>query len=515
MYLTQSLHRAVQRDPDRIATVFGDRTRTYAQSADRVARLAGGLRALGVGGGDRVGVLALNSDLYLECLLATCWADAVINTVNTRWSTAEIAASLVDCQTTVLFVGDDFLHLVEPLRDRCPQLAHVIHLATTPADGVLGHEQLITDNEPVPDARRGGDSLAALFYTGGTTGRSKGVMLSHANLMTSTFGSMASCTFATPGGAFLHSAPMFHLADLTGWLAHLALGNTQVVIPRFDPADFLRAVQAHAVTDVLLVATMIQLVIDHPQAAETDLSSLRRMIYGAAPISDAVLRRTMERIPQLELVQTYGMTELSPVATILTPEQHRPGSPRLRTVGVPALHSELRIVDGDDRDVPPGVVGEITVRGGHVMLGYWNQPDETAEALRGGWMHTGDGGYLDEDGYLSLVDRVKDMIITGGENVYSTEVENALHQHPAVATCAVIGIPDDTYGEAVHAVVVLRQGAHVTAAELRTFAKSLVAGYKAPRSVSFVDELPTSAAGKILKRELRARYADAGAPMTP
>ncbi|MEV1294567.1 long-chain-fatty-acid--CoA ligase [Pseudonocardia sp. NPDC049635] len=512
MYLTQGLHRALQRDPGRTATIDGDRNRTFAESTDRIARLAGALRALGVRDGARVAMMSLNSDRYLEYLWATCWADGVINTVNIRWSPAEIAGSLTDCDTRVLFVDRTFLPVVEELRRACPQLAHVVFCGDGPApDGTLGFEELVAAHEPVPDARRGGGSAAAIFYTGGTTGAAKGVVLSHAGLLTSAYGCMATTRFVTPGGSMLHAAPMFHLGDLAGWVAHGVAGNTQVVIPQFEPVAFLEAVQRHRVTDVLLVATMAQMVIDHPRAADADLTSLRRMIYGAAPISDAVLERLMARLPQLELVQTYGMTELSPVATILPPEDHRPGSSRLRSAGRAAAHTELRVVDPEGREVPRGEVGEIVVRGGHVMTGYRNRPEETAQALREGWMHTGDGGRLDEDGYLYLVDRIKDMIITGGENVYSTEVENVLAAHPAVATCAVVGVPDDTYGERVHAVVVLHPGRSVDGAELREFVKTRIAGYKAPRSVSFTDALPLSAAGKVLKRDLRAQLADGDA----
>ncbi|MGV0837919.1 long-chain-fatty-acid--CoA ligase [Mycolicibacterium thermoresistibile] len=513
MHLTQGLHRALRIHPNTVATIFGDRQRTFAEQADRVARLAGALRSLGVRPDDRVGMLALNSDRYIEYLLATCWADAVINTVNIRWSVAEIVDSLNDCDTRIMFVDDAFVDLVDEIRSHCPGLTQIVYCGErrTPP-GMSGYEDLIAGHDPVPDSRRGGDSLAALFYTGGTTGRSKGVMLSHDNLMVSTLGSMATCEFATPGGVFLHAAPMFHLGDLAGWVAHTTLGNTQAVIPRFDPEQVLRMVATHRVTDLLLVATMVQMTFDHPDADTADLSSVRRLIYGAAPISPPVLARAMARVPDLQFVHTYGMTELSPVATILTPADHRPGSPRLLSVGRPAVHADLRIVGPDDHPLPTGQVGEIVVRGDGVMKGYWRQPDTTAEALRGGWMHTGDGGYLDEDGYLFLVDRIKDMIITGGENVYTLEVENAVVQHPDVSTCAVIGVPDDRFGERVHAFVVPRGGVEPDAEDIRSFVRTLIAGYKVPRSISFVDELPLSAAGKVLKHELRRAMASVQAP---
>jgi acyl-CoA synthetase (AMP-forming)/AMP-acid ligase II len=253
---------------------------------------------------------------------------------------------------------------------------------------------------------------------------------------------------------------------------------------------------------------MIQLLVDHPDIGRHNLSSLRGVVYGASPIPQPVLERAMKAFPSASFTQAYGMTELAPVATMLSPADHEAG--RLRAAGRAAPHAEVRVVDPDDAEVPAGTVGEIIVRGGHVMQGYWNSPDETAHALRGGWMHTGDGGYLDEQGYLYVVDRLKDMIVSGGENVYSAEVENAVARHPAVAQCAVIGVPDPDWGERVHAVVVLHPGATLTAAELREHAKTLIAGYKAPRSMEIAGALPLSGAGKVLKRELRQKYWDAG-----
>jgi acyl-CoA synthetase (AMP-forming)/AMP-acid ligase II len=259
------------------------------------------------------------------------------------------------------------------------------------------------------------------------------------------------------------------------------------------------------VTDVLLVPTMIQLLVDSPATADHDLTSLRRLVYGASPISEAVLERARKRLPGAEFTQVYGMTELSPVTTVLTPAEHELPGLR-RSGGRAAPHAEIRIVDADDNVVPAGTVGEVVARGAHVMLGYWLRPDETADTLRGGWMHTGDGGYLDENGYLFVVDRIKDMIVSGGENVYSAEVENALAKHDAVAACAVIGVPDEKWGERVHAVVVPVTGAQVSAEQLREHVAELIARYKAPRTVEFVAALPMSGAGKILKQDLRARY---------
>jgi acyl-CoA synthetase (AMP-forming)/AMP-acid ligase II len=506
MYMTQGLHRAVQQRPDAEATVFGSRRRTFAEVADRVARLAAALRGLGVDPGDRVAMLSLNSDRFSEYLLAVPWADAVLNPVNIRWSPAEIGYSLRDSDTRVLLVDDAFAAVVPALRAEYPQLRTVIHTGDGPTpDGLLAYEELIAGHDPVADARRGGDALAGLFYTGGTTGHPKGVMLSHANLMISALGMLATGYLFGPATRCLHAAPMFHLADLAAWNATTAGGGAHVIIPAFDPVAVMTAVAEHRATDALLVPVMIQLLIDHPEIAAHDLTSLRSIIYGASAIPQSVLERAMKAFPNASFTQAYGMTELSPVATVLSPDDHR-RTELLRAAGRAAPHSEVRIVDPDDDEVPRGTVGEITARGGHVMLGYWNRPEESAAALRGGWMHTGDGGYMDDDGYVYVVDRIKDMIISGGENVYSAEVENALSSHPAVASCAVIGVPDDEWGERVHAVVVLRPGSSTTAGELREHAKTLIAGYKAPRSAEFVDALPVSAAGKILKRELRRPY---------
>ncbi|GAA3432926.1 long-chain-fatty-acid--CoA ligase [Kutzneria kofuensis] len=498
MELTQCVHRAVRQTPDLPATIFGDRVRTWAESADRVARLAAALGDLGIGPGDRVGLLALNSDVYHELLLAVPWADAVVTPVNTRWAASEIAYSLQDSDTRVLYVDETFAPLVPQLREEAPCLRTVI-------GGAEVVDYLIDTHEPAPDARRGGDSLAGIFYTGGTTGRPKGVMLSHDNILVSALGSAAAGGFMSPGGRYLHAAPMFHLADGAAWSARNVVGGTHVMVPSFTPKGVAEAIERHRVTDVLLVPTMIQLLVDSPEAAEHDLSSLRHLVYGASPISEALLDRAAERLPTTEFTQAYGMTELAPVATLLSPEAHHNARLR-RSAGQAAPHVEVMVVDDQDHEVPRGTVGEIVVRGDNVMLGYWNRPEETASALRGGWMHTGDGGYMDENGYVYVVDRLKDMIVSGGENVYSAEVENALAKHPAVASCAVIGVPDEQWGERVHAVVVLVDGHSPTADELRDHCREHIAGYKTPRSVEFVEELPVSGAGKILKRVLRSRH---------
>jgi acyl-CoA synthetase (AMP-forming)/AMP-acid ligase II len=512
MYLTQLLHRRRQQEPDRLLTVGGGRVRTVSESVDRIARLAAALRSVGVGDDARVGIMALNSDRYHEYLLAVPWAGGALNPVNIRWSVAEVAHSLVDCDTRVLLIDDAFAPLLPALHELAPTLTTVIHCGDGPApDGALGYEGLIADAMPVTDARRGGSDLLGVFYTGGTTGRPKGVMLTHDNLLASTMGSLVTSGGITRDGRILHAAPMFHLAGLAAWSMGLVSGSTHVFVPMFTPTGVATAIATHRITDTMLVPTMIQMLVDDPDTASADLGSVQRIIYGASPISQALLERARARMPAAGFMQAYGMTELAPCATILTPADH--DDPALsRSAGRAAAHVEIRVVGTDDTERPRGEVGEIVARGDNVMLGYWNQPDLTATATTGGWMHTGDAGYMDDRGYVFVVDRIKDMIITGGENVYSAEVENALARHDAVASCAVIGLPDEQWGERVHAVVVFQPGSSATEAELRDFCRQHIANYKLPRSVAVVDALPLSSAGKVLKGELRQRYS---APVTP
>lgn len=508
MRLTTSLHRALQQYPDRPLTIFGDRVRTVRESVDRVARLATALRGLGVDVGDRVGILALNSDRYHETLLAAAWSGSVVVPLNIRWTAKENGYAIRDAGLRVLLVDDTFAASAAALVESCPELVTVVHCGegTTP-EGCLSYEDLVAAAEPADDASRGGSDLLGIFYTGGTTGEPKGVMLSHDNLMANALATLTTHRLLSTGGRLLHSAPMFHLADVAAWNFGLLIGSTHVIVPMFEPVAVFEAIATHGATDALLVPTMVQMLADHPAASSYDLSSMRKIMYGASPMSEAVLERAMKVLPSVEFTQAYGMTELSPVATLLLPADH--DDPVLRrSAGRAVVELEVRVVDPEDREVPRGEVGEVVARGESVMLGYWNRPDETATALRGGWMHTGDGGFMDDEGYVFIVDRVKDMIVTGGENVYSVEVEKALALHPAVAACAVIGVPDERFGERVHAVVVLQPGASLEDDELTEFCREQIANYKLPRSVEVVEALPVSGAGKILKRELRARHWD-------
>jgi acyl-CoA synthetase (AMP-forming)/AMP-acid ligase II len=514
MTLTRALHRTVQQDPDSIMTIYRDRKHTHAEVFDRVSRLGGALRGLGVDDGDRIAILALNSDRYSDFLLGTAWAGGVVNPQNIRWAAAEIAFALTDSETGILFVDDMFAGMAEQLLHDVESLHTLVYIgeAETPA-GMLSMEELIASSEPAPDRAPSDHEMVGLFYTGGTTGQPKGVMLSSANLLTSALGSMASGSFLTPQSRFLHAAPMFHLADLAAWYSLLQMGCQHVIVSHFDVQLVLQAIQEHQVTDVLLVPTMIQMVADAPALSEYDVTGLERIIYGASPIDGDLLARAMKAFPNVSFSQAYGMTELSPVATLLPAEAHVDDlhPERRRSAGRAAPHSMVTIIREDGALADTGEVGEIVVAGPHVMLGYWRRPEETTAALQPDGMHTGDAGYLDKDGYLFVVDRIKDMIISGGENIYSAEVENALCAHPAVATCAVIGVPDAKWGEIVHAVVVLQPGAEASAEELVAFTREQIAGYKVPRRVTFTEALPISGAGKILKRVLRDELASTGA----
>jgi len=512
MYLTQALKRAAQIKSNVLATNDGGRTRKWGEVVERVAKLAGALRGLEVVDGERAGVLALNSDRYFESLYAIAWAGGVFVPINTRLAPPEIAFWINDSECRVLLIGDNFAPVIAELKaaGKIPSVQHVILMSDgAPANGERAYEAVVNDADAVTDAERGYEDLAGLFYTGGTTGRSKGVMLSHRNLVFNTFNCIPTLSFFEDA-KWLHAAPMFHIADCLAIFGITQVAAQHIFMPAFSPDGVLDAVQQHGITDTLLVPTMCNMVVNHPSIGDYDLSSLRHISYGASPMPEAVILKALEVIPACRFSHAYGQTECAPLSTVNGPEAHvveGPMANMFRSAGRAAPGVEVKIVDDDDQEVPRGTVGQIIVRGANVMQGYWRQPELTAEALRGGWMHSGDGGYMDENGYVYVVDRVKDMIISGGENVYSAEVEDAVYQHPAVAECAVIGVPDDKWGERVHAIVRLKDGESASADDIETHCHALIAGFKCPRSISFRDEpMPLSGAGKILKTELRKPF---------
>lgn len=509
--LTAGIRRAARLFPNRVATRCAARTRTWREFQVRIARLAAALRALGVAPGDRVAVLAHNSDYYVEIVFASLWAGAVAVPLNTRLALPELADCLADAEPVAL-VSDGF-HA-----DQASSLAsgRANVLIVTDGDvpgGAAGYENLIEQYEPIADAHRGDDDLACLFYTGGTTGRSKGVMLSHANLVANSLVAISGMNM-TERTVHLHVSPLFHIAGGARLFSVTLAGGTHVVMPRFEPVAFLRTVAEERVTLTIVVPTMLnqllQAMDESDALAALDLSSLELLTYGASPMPEALLRRAFERLPGIRFHQGYGMTECSPLISMLAAEYHDAagGAGRyLGSAGRPVCTAEVVILSPEGEALPPGAVGEVCVRGPMVMQGYWRMPDATAEALRGGWMHTGDAGYLDEDGFLFLVDRVKDMIVSGGENVYSAEVEAALHRHPDVLECAVVGVPDERWGEAVHAIVVPKPGLQIEPSALDATCRGLIAGFKCPKGYTLRTEpLPKSGAGKILKSELRSAF---------
>jgi len=509
MYVTQGLKRAAQVRGDTVATCDGDRTRTWRECAQRVARLAAALRGFGVADGERAAILALNSDRYYEAIYGTAWAGGVFVPVNTRLAPAEIAYWVSDSESRVLFCDDTFAPAARRLKDEgaIPSVERIVWMGTgSPPDGAVSHDALIDAADPAEDAGRGYDDLAGLFYTGGTTGRSKGVMLSHRNLVFNAFNTFSAFRIDVDA-RWLHAAPMFHIADCAAVFGITLTAGSHYFIPAFDPVAVMRATERYRVTDQLLVPTMCNMLVNHPDIGKYDLSSLRHVVYGASPMPDAVILKAMEALPECSFSHAYGQTECAPLATACGPEYHvmeGPYAHRYRSVGQAVPGVEIKVVDKDGAEAPRGEVGEIAVRGANVMMGYWRRPDLTEEALRDGWMHTGDGGTMTEDGFVYVVDRMKDMIISGGENVYSAEVENAVHEHPAVAECAAIGVPDEKWGERVHAVVRLKDGETLDGEAVMAHCRERIAGFKCPRSVEFRTEpMPLSGAGKILKTELR------------
>lgn len=513
MYLTQGLRRAAQVRPREESTVFRERRRFWSETADRVARVAGGLEKFGVRSGDRVAILALNSDRYFELLYAIPWLGAVMVPVNTRLASPEIQYILDDSEARLLFVDGAMQTHAGALAGSTSTIEALIYLDDdSPPAGVSSYEELAT-GPAIADAGAGGDMLAGIFYTGGTTGKSKGVMLSHANLVSNSMNVIAGMYY-DQDMTYIHCAPMFHLADGGATFGVTTCGGRHVFIPRFDPADCLRTMEQERVTHAALVPTMINMLVNHPTVDDVDLSSLDYVTYGASPMPEGVLRKALEVLPNCNFIHAYGMTEASPGVTLLPPRYatlEAPYAGRLKSCGQAQLTTDLKIVDEKRQELPCGTIGEVAVRGPMIMLGYWKMPEATAAVLEGGWFYTGDAGYLDDEGFLFIVDRLKDMIISGGENVYSAEVENAISLMPGVAEVAVIGVPHTKWGECVHAIVVPRDGGALTAEAVIAHCTTQIAGYKCPRSVEFrTTPLPQSGPGKVLKRQLREPFWRAG-----
>jgi long-chain acyl-CoA synthetase len=507
--LTQSLRRAVQLKADGVSTVFGTRHRRWRETAERVACVAGALSALGVNRGDRVAILSLNNDRYFELMYAIPWIGAVMVPLNTRLAAPEIEYILNDSGATLLFIDGAMAHHLTALEGRIAAIREVVWLDDIASpDGMLHYEDL-TAYEAAEDVGASNDDLAGLFYTGGTTGRSKGVMLTHTNLVMNAMNAVAGIGF-NADTAYIHSGPMFHLADGASTFGVTLAGGRHAFVHRFDPIDVLQTIQSEKITHAQFVPTMINMLVNHPRFAEFDISTLSLILYGASPMPEGVLRQAMQRMPHVRLMHAYGMTEAAPIVTLLDPRYTTLSGPfagKLKSCGQVALGCEAKVVDVNRQEVPRGTAGELAIRGANIMKGYWNKPAETQAVLEDGWYYSGDGAYMDEEGFVYIVDRLKDMIISGGENVYSAEVENAISLLPGVAEVAVIGVPDERWGERVHAIVVPKAGAGLTPDRVLEHCREQIAGYKCPKSVEFRDTpLPLSGAGKVLKRDLREPY---------
>lgn len=501
--LTQALERAARYFPERPATVDGADRRTWREFRDSVARLAGGLQRLGVGANDRVAVLANNSVAYLELYYAVLWAGAVIVPLNTRLAEPEIRFQLEDAAVRVLCFGPEFHDLVGKLRQTMQSAPVCVGIREPQGEG-KSLVEVRASGEPIAESLRGGDDLAGIFFTGGTTGLPKGVMLSHESLhaMSRNFVIALSIDATCVN---LHSAPMFHVSAV-GIFFTTMVGGVHVFTPALDAAALIDVMERERVTHCFTVPAIIDRLTKHPKARTADLSSVRVLGYGGSAMPVALVMAARERFPGVGLAHGYGMTEV-PALTLLSPQDHLPEADpkRLRSVGRPMAEYEIKVLDEHGRECAPGEAGEIVARGPNIMLGYWKRPKETSEALRGGWMHTQDVGYFDAGGYLYISDRIKDMIVSGAENVYSIEVEDVIYRHPAVEECAIVGVPDEKWGERVHAIVVPKPGAHIVANDLIQFCRGHIAGYKCPKTIEVrAASLPRSAAGKVLKEKLRA-----------
>lgn len=501
MNLARLLNETARVHAARIALLDAETTLTWAQWFERMRRVAGLLAAAGAGPGARFGLLMKNGFRQAESIWAGHWGGAVPVPVNWRLAPGEIADILDDAGCAVVIVDPEFAALFDE-----PPLAAWRARKIVAAADQGSYEDLLAASDPAPMRDCAGDAEAIVLYTGGTTGRSKGVRLSHRNLVWNAM-QVGLALGIRRSDVTLTVAPMFHAAALCSNVTTL-LGGTHAYLRQFTPQNMLELVERWRIRFTTVVPTMLKMVLDDPGAARFDRSSLRVIFYGSSPMPASWMRSAIGFFPNAAFHQAYGLTETAPILTILGDDDHRAGiaaddAAILGSAGRPLVGVEMRIVDDSGAECAAGQPGEVRVRAPGVMLGYHNRPAETAEVLQGGWFRTGDVGAIDGSGRLTILDRKKDLIITGGENVYSVDVEAVLARHPAVAEVAVIGVPDATLGEAVAAIVVLRPGATLTGEELIAHCRASIGAYKAPRQVRFVEALPRTAVGKVRKSTLR------------
>lgn len=485
---------------ERIALVEGERRLSYGEFAARIDRLAGALAERGIGKGDRVAGLLLNSIPFLELTFACARLGAIFVPLNFRLSPAEIGYILADCGARIVVYHAVFAPLLAPALAADPALVTVPVDSVSREDGQPSYDEWMASARSLTEKPRvSQQDVHVMMYTSGTTGHPKGAMLTHGNTTWNAINLMLSENALSTDDVVLTVAPMFHIGGLNiHTLPALYKGIPVVLLPRFEPHETLRTIARERVTALFLVPSMWLMLSQLPDFDAYDLSSLRVLVSGGAPCPIPVIEFFQRR--GLRFVEGFGMTETAPNACILDSADavRKNGS-----VGKPLMHMQMRIVDDQDRDVTPGEVGELVVRGPNVFVGYWNRPEATAEAFRGGWFHTGDLARQDEEGYFYIVDRKKDMLISGGENVYPTEVEQVLYRHPKVVEVAVVGAPDPLWGEIPVLVVAPKEGEHLTLEEVRAFCEGKLAHFKIPKRIVEVAALPRNAAGKVLKRELR------------
>jgi acyl-CoA synthetase (AMP-forming)/AMP-acid ligase II len=496
-----------RKHPDATALIVSGRSYTFAELGDRVNRLANALADV-ASAGDRVAILAENCGEYVEAYYGVPAAGMALAFLNYRLNPKEMANIAAHAEATVLLVQHKYLESMLALRDQMPTIKTWVVIGGEPGDGQVAYGDFINaaDSSP-PAADVDDDQLAWLLYTSGTTGLPKGVMLTHRNLVAGVLNSVIEWPIA-PGDTFMHCFPLCHIAGYSVPLTHL-LGNTCVLMEAYEPERFMQMVQEHKVTHTALAPTMVDFLLRRPDIDDYDLSSLQMIGYGAAPMPAEVLRAGLQKFGPV-FMSGFGMTELAGNVLIFDRELHRRAAAGeenlLTTCGRRMVYSDVRLVDDDMNDVPVGQVGELVMRGDQVTSGYWRNDELREQAFAGGWFHSGDLGREDDEGNISIVDRKKDMIITGGENVYSREVEEVIYTVPGVVDVAVVGLPDTTWGENICAVVVTAEGAEVTADDVIGACRQSLAGYKKPKRVEFVDALPRNVAGKILKRELRDQF---------
>ena len=493
-----------------LAYEFEGRQTSFAEFDVNTNRVANALIALGVKPGERIAYLGKNSDIYFELLMGAMKANVVMAPVNWRLAGPEVAFIVADCKAPVLFVGPEFVTQVRNIKPQLPDVRTVITTeggAPEWQDFTAWRDAADGDDPKVPISPR---DIAIQLYTSGTTGKPKGAMLSHANFLNlvqaGNEAEMPEWNRWSTDDVSLVAMPIFHIGG-SGWgVMGLYHGAKGVIARDFDPTKVLDFFEQSGITKLFMVPAAMQFVVRQPRARQVDFSRLKYMLYGASPIPAALLKECIE-VFKCGFVQLYGMTETTGTIVALPPEDHVEGLERMRSAGKALPGIELAILDPDGKPLPPREVGEIATRSGSNMVGYWNLPEATARTLGSdGWLRTGDAGYMDEDGYLYIHDRIKDMIISGGENIYPAEVESAICDHPDVAEAAVIGIPDDKWGEAVKAIVVMKPGKQATATDIINFTRERIAGFKTPKSVDFLEALPRNPSGKILRRNLRDPY---------